>query len=169
MRKTFAIFLFSVFFCSQLGYFFMYALLRYEADEIMENCLFSSIKEKECDVINYSDDQQQIYWEEKDRTFVLNGNEYDVVKTRQIDGKTYLFCITETRECEMLSDMSSTYAVDHTNKTDSQLVLSLECILEPVNGKIDFNFRREKLYPANSSYVEMEKNIILPPPRPFSV
>jgi len=146
----------------------MYALIRDREDDALETNIFSSLNDKECTSIAYNDNFSRITWQSDDE-IVFNSQEYDVAKVKTVNGKTYLFCITENKENELLSDISFAYASDHTTDIDSQLIFSDECILNSESNPVIFFTRLNKKTVFDQSVSELSSDILLPPPRQFSV
>jgi hypothetical protein len=51
--------------------------------------------------------KKDIIWEEKGKEFSLDGDLYDVAKTKIINGKTFLYCINDKKEEQVLQDRSN--------------------------------------------------------------
>jgi hypothetical protein len=65
--------------------------------EAIKEKIVSQLKEEELQVISLTDNKQ-IFWEENGKEFLFNGEMYDVVKTRSVNGKMMLYCIDDKKE-----------------------------------------------------------------------
>lgn len=63
---------------------------------------------KEVYKICLNDNQQKIYWEDKEqKEFSLNGQIYDVVNSATVNGKTILYCYSDKEEQHLINDYNS--------------------------------------------------------------
>lgn len=143
----------------------MYTVVRSHEDKAMVSYLFGSLREKECKAINFHDNAYKICWQNEGTDFLLDGVEYDVVKTKLIDGRIYLLCITDTEEAERLSDMSLSYGVDHSRGVDYQLIFSDDCIVDEISNPIQIPTPDQQLARINNSLKDLTRDILLPPPQ----
>ena len=67
----------------------------------------------------------EIKWEEAGSEFYLNGKLYDIVKTKNITGRVFLFCLNDEKESKLFLD----YAKAIKSQTDNS------------NGKNKFNIK----------------------------
>ena len=58
-------------------------------------------------------DNDQIDWEEEGKEFYLNGNMYDVVKTKFIHGEKIFYVVNDERESEVLKKFENTIRIQH--------------------------------------------------------
>ena len=48
-----------------------------------------------------------IRWEEKGKEFSMNGELFDVVRTKTINGKTILYCLNDTKEQQIINEYNN--------------------------------------------------------------
>ena len=65
--------------------------------DVIKEKILSQLKEEELQVISLTDNKE-IFWEEKGEEFLYNGEMYDVVKTKTVNGKVMLYCINDKKE-----------------------------------------------------------------------
>ncbi len=73
----------------------------------MEQQLLAGIPDNYLTVFDAGTSNKDISWEEKGKEFTLDGNRYDVAKTRIINGKTFLYCINDKKEEQVLKERSN--------------------------------------------------------------
>ena len=130
----------------------------------MEKFLFSSLDDKDCELINYTDNARRIHWQKYGTDFLLDGEEYDVVKSKNINGKVYLYCITDTKEHELLSHISTANGTRHTDSATHEVSSLDEFTITEMATII--NRDDKKQYPAldNNFLAGRSFKIIEPPP-----
>ncbi len=116
MKKTLAALLLSVLFISQVGYYFIYVIHQHIIKEEIERELLVNIPESSLDVIIAEQYGNKIEWKEKNREFSLAGEMYDVAKIKVIKGKTYLYCINDKKEKQLLKDLAKAVNGNSNNK-----------------------------------------------------
>ena len=65
--------------------------------DVIKEKILNQLKEEELQVISLTDNKE-IYWEEKGEEFLFQGEMYDVVKTKTVNGKVMLYCINDKKE-----------------------------------------------------------------------
>lgn len=98
MKKFSLIILISVLAYSQVGYYFVLRHSQFVQKEVIKEKILSQLKDDELKIISLTDDHQQIFWEESGKEFLFNGEMYDVVKTKTVNGKVMLYCINDKKE-----------------------------------------------------------------------
>lgn len=83
----------------------------------MEKELLSRIPESSLEVIIAEHYGDKIVWEEKDKEFSIDGVMYDVAGIKKAGDKTYLYCINDKKEKELLDNLVK--AVRSTNDDNS--------------------------------------------------
>jgi len=111
---------------------------------------------------------EKIYWEKKDKEFILGGVMFDVVRIKKSNGKTFLYCINDKKEKQLLDNLANT--VDHNNGDNKQnkniiksLVSDLVCIGN--DEMITFFTDANQYAIINESLVTSTKEINIPPPK----
>lgn len=104
MRKTVAISLLLIIFINQLGYYLLHSLQQYQARQEIKHALRASIPESSLEIISATDDQLQ--WQEAGKEFYYRGQLYDVVNIKVLHGKTFYYCINDTKEKQLLENLA---------------------------------------------------------------
>ena len=92
-------------FVTQAGYYFIYVIQVAEAREEMKERLIANLPDSMLEDFVLEDHASSISWQEEGKEFYLNNELYDVARTKIINGKTHLFCMNDTRETGVLSDL----------------------------------------------------------------
>ena len=90
---------------SQSGYFFVYCCSRYQLKAEMKERMKRQLPDSLLDTISLADNQSSIRWEEEGREFSLHDQMYDVVRTTYRGGKTYLICLADEKEEQLVRQM----------------------------------------------------------------
>ena len=86
----------------------------------MEKELLSKIPESSLEMIVAEQYDDKIVWEEKNKEFSINGVMYDVASIKKADGKTYLYCINDKKEKELLDDLVKAVRAANDNNSNKQ-------------------------------------------------
>jgi hypothetical protein len=105
LKKLLAASFLTLLFTSQLGYYFIYSFQQHLIKERMEKELLSRIPESSLELIIAENYGNKIVWEEKNKEFSIDGVLYDVAKIKKTGGKTYLYCINDKKEKELLDNL----------------------------------------------------------------
>ena len=150
---------------SQVGYYFVYTIQQHIIKEEIERELLTQIPDSSLDVVVEEDHSGKLEWEEEGKEFSLNGDMYDVARIEIKDGKTYLYCINDKKEKEILNNLVK--AVNHDSKKERnnvKPVLTDMIIIATVEP--------EKTFSDSSPYgslsvspVSSFKEITIPPPK----
>ena len=62
---------------------------------------------QEVQIISFSDNKDNISWEDNSKEFVLNGEMYDLVKMVNENGKTLLYCLHDVKEKQVIEKYNS--------------------------------------------------------------
>ena len=92
---------------SQVGYVCISFIRQHLAKEAMEQQLLAAIPESSLQVFDAEANKHDIIWEEQGKEFLLHGKMYDVAKTKIINGKTYLYCLGDNKEDQVLRERSN--------------------------------------------------------------
>jgi len=106
LKKLSLILIIAVLACGQVGYYFIARHQQQEQKEAIREKIFGQLKEDELEMIPITADQN-IYWEENGKEFLLNGHMYDVVKTKAVNGKTVFLCINDRKEKALVDNYNS--------------------------------------------------------------
>jgi len=99
-------------FFNQIGYQALYLVQQLIVQEEQKELAFSMLPDSFLEKIR---DNDQIKWEEEGKEFYMNGNMYDVVKTRVIHGEKIFFVVNDKRESELLKKFSNIIRSQHEN------------------------------------------------------
>ncbi|HYC27338.1 MAG TPA: hypothetical protein VEB42_00965 [Chitinophagaceae bacterium] len=103
MKKLVAISLLLIVFFNQLGYYFIHSLQQYQARQEIKRTLLANLPESELEVI--SAPAEKLQWEEDGKEFYYHGQMYDVVSMKVLHGKTFYYCINDTKEKQLLDQL----------------------------------------------------------------
>ena len=81
-----------------MGYYFHSLGKREEAKSEFEQKLSSLISDTDCIRFQWNEISNKIHWEENGKEFWLNNKLYDVVKQKHVNGKSYLYCLADEKE-----------------------------------------------------------------------
>jgi len=87
--------------------------------------MLAHIPESSLEVIVAEQVADKIEWEEKNKEFSLNGILYDVARIEKKEGKTFLYCINDKKEKQLLDDLAKAVNKDHDNKQGTNNIKSL--------------------------------------------
>jgi len=167
LRKLSTIFLLSVILFSEAGYFIFYNFQRYQIKQQVKRELASSIETELLEVIELEKNAAQIEWEEEWKEFFFNDDMYDVKRIEKKDGKTFLYCINDEKENQLLKKMVDAAEKNQKEKKNNSykfqlpyFVASISFLPAPIvlSTKIKFTY-------FNESAVNLAAEIVLPPPR----
>lgn len=86
----------------------------------MEKELLAKIPESSLQVIIAEEHSTKIVWEEKNKEFSIDGVMYDVASIKKTDGKTYLYCINDKKEKELLDNLVKAVRSANDNNSNRQ-------------------------------------------------
>jgi hypothetical protein len=90
----------------------------------IKEIIVGQLKDKELEQISLSDNKHKIFWEEEGKEFSLNGEMFDVVKKKVVNGKTILLCINDKIEQALLDKYNS--ITKHNSSSDKKAKIGLE-------------------------------------------
>ena len=100
----------------------------------MERELLAHIPDSSLEVIVAEDVADKIEWEEKNKEFSLEGTLYDVARIEKKEGKTFLYCINDKKEKQLLDNIVKAVNKNHDNKQNrnniKSILLDLVCMSE---------------------------------------
>ena len=167
MKKTLAASLLAILFTSQVGYYFIYTIHQHIIKEQIEKQLLANIPDASLEIINAEQFADKIEWEEKGKEFSLDGVLYDVVRIKKSDGKTFLYCINDKQEKQLLENLAKAVNANHSNKQEKNniksLLLDLVCFIDDPEPGF---FSSPSSYSCfNVTLVSSFKEISIPPPK----
>lgn len=100
----------------------------------MERELLAHIPDSSLEVIIAEEIADKIEWEEENKEFSLEGTMYDVARIEKKDGKTFLYCINDKKEKQLLDNIVKAVNKNHDNKQGrnniKSILLDLVCMSE---------------------------------------
>jgi hypothetical protein len=105
LRKIVTILLLIVLFLSQVGYYFLYSLKRLDVQSERRDELKAGVPVNTLSTIILEENSAAIKWEEKGEEFYLDGILYDVASINKTPGKTYLYCLTDQNEQQLMKNV----------------------------------------------------------------
>ena len=167
MKKVVALLLLAILFTSQVGYYFIYTIHQHIIKEQIEKQLLANIPESSLEVIIAEQVADKIVWEEKNKEFSLDGILYDVASIEKKDGKTFLYCINDKKEKQLLDDLAKAVNKNNDNKQGrnniKSLLLDLVCMSEEAESK---TFSVPSTYSSfNVTLISSFEEINSPPPK----
>ena len=167
MKKVLASSLLAILFTSQVGYYFIYTIQQYIIKEQIEKELLANIPDSSLEVINAEQFADKIEWNENEKEFSLDGVLYDVVRIKSSEGKTFLYCINDKQEKQLLDNLAKAVNANHGNKQEKNniksLLLDLVCMNDEEESK---SFSVPSTYSIfNVTLVSSFEEISIPPPK----
>ena len=133
----------------------------------MEKELLAHIPESSLEVIIAEEVADKIVWEEKNKEFSLEGILYDVARIEKNAGKTFLYCINDKKEKQLLDNLVKAVNKNHDNKQGrnniKSILLDLVCMSEeeePVPFSVPLAYSS-----FNVTLVSSFEEIHSPPPK----
>ena len=167
MKKALAASLLAIVFTSQVGYYFIYTIHQHIIKEQIEKQLLANIPDASLEIINAEQFAEKIEWEEKGKEFSLDGILYDVVRIKKSDGKTFLYCINDKQEKQLLENLAKAVNANHSSKQEKNNIKSLLVDLVCMNDEEQSTF-----FSVPSAYsrfnvilVSSFEEINIPPPK----
>lgn len=74
----------------------------------MKAQLFANLPESSLESIVLENNEAHIIWKDDGKEFYLNGELYDLVKTKDLNGKTILYSINDGKEKQILNEFAKT-------------------------------------------------------------
>ena len=167
MKKALAASLLLILFTSQVGYYFIYTIHQHIIKEEVERELLAQIPESSLEVIIAEQVADKIEWTEKNKEFSLDGVLYDVARIEKKEGETFLYCINDKKEKQLLDDLAKAVNKNHDNKQGRNNIKSL--LLDLVCMSDEEEIRSFSVPSAYSSFnvtlVSSFEEINSPPPK----
>jgi uncharacterized C2H2 Zn-finger protein len=167
LKKALAALLLLILFTSQVGYYFIYAIHQHIIKEEVERELLAQIPESSLEVIIAEQVADKIEWTEKNKEFSLDGVLYDVARIEKKEGETFLYCINDKKEKQLLDDLAKAVNKNHDNKQGRNNIKSL--LLDLVCMSDEEEIRSFSVPSAYSSFnvtlVSSFEEINSPPPK----
>ena len=133
----------------------------------MEREVVTHIPESSLEVIIAEQVADKIVWEEKNKEFSLDGVLYDVARIEKKEGKTFLYCINDKKEKQLLDDLVKAVNKDHDNKQGRNNIKSLLLDLVCMSDEEDMrSFSIPSAYSSfNVTLISSFEEMNSPPPK----
>ena len=169
MKKLTAATFFVLIFLSHFGYYFFYAYEQHVIRKDVKEELLAGIPESTLEVFVAEQYGNNIEWEEKGKEFYLEGNLYDVAKIKEKNGKTFIYCLNDKKEKELLKDLAKTVHDNHGNgKSEKQTIknqLSVYVLYKVEYEPSPISFSTSQYHSYNTVFTSFRKEIAAPPPK----
>jgi hypothetical protein len=173
LKKKVAILFLLMLFVSQIGYYFIYLFQQHEIKEAVKEQLLKTIPDELLVAINADANKDIIEWEEEGREFSMNGDMYDVARTKTVNGATILYCMSDTKEDQLLDDLAKSVrsANDNTaNGKDTRHTVKFQLVdfVAPITEKITIISNRpalQKYAGYDVAILSSIKEVDIPPPK----
>ena len=157
---------------SQAGYYFFYSYQQERVKEEMKAQIRASRTDSDFEVFILEEKVKDIVWLEVDEEFCLDGILYDVAQIKKQNGKTYLYCINDKKEEQLVKDMAKAVRSGKDNATNGKdRKHSVKFQLIDYNISSIDNALYSALIPAREYFVADDaictsyKQVNSPPPR----
>jgi hypothetical protein len=147
LKKALAASLLAILFTSQVGYYFIYTIHQYIIKEEMEKEMLTRIPESSLEVIVAEELGDKILWQEDNKEFSIDGVLYDVARIKKSEGKTFLYCINDKQEKQLLDGLAKAVNANHGNKQEKNSIKSLLADLVCMNDE-----EQSTIFSVPSSY-----------------
>ena len=167
MKKALAATLLAILFTSQVGYYFIYTVHQFFLKKEIERELLAHIPESSLEVFVAEELGDKIVWEEENKEFSIEGILYDVARIKKTEGKTFLYCINDKSEKQLLDGLAKAVNANHGNKQEKNNIKSLLVDLVCMNNEEQSTFLSiPSIYSRfNVILVSSFEEINIPPPK----
>ena len=87
--------------------------------------MLTRIPESSLEVIVAEELGDKILWQEVNKEFSIDGALYDVARIKKSEGKTFLYCIKDKQEKQLLDNLAKAVNANHGNKQEKNSIKSL--------------------------------------------
>lgn len=130
--------------------------------------LATNLHESDMDIFVLQELSGKIEWEEEGKEFHLDGEMYDVVKTKEQDGHTILYCLKDKKEKQLLDQLVKLVKDNRKSSRSAKLIKAQVNTYEAPDTFIQLGLT----LPHNQHYCSLTtplhssvKEIQVPPPR----
>ena len=133
----------------------------------MEREMLTLIPESSLNVFVAEELGDKIVWEEANKEFSFEGTLYDVARIKKTDGKTFLYCINDKQEKQVLDNLAKAVNANHGTKQEKNsmksLLVDLVCMNDEEQSTI---FSVPSTYSLfNVTVISSFEEINIPPPK----
>ena len=101
----------------------------------MEKEMLTRIPESSLEVIVAEELGDKILWQEDNKEFSIDGVLYDVARIKKSEGKTFLYCLNDKQEKQLLDNLAKAVNANHGNKQEKNTIKSLLADLVCINDE----------------------------------
>lgn len=105
---------------SQAGNYFFYSYQQERVKKEMKAQIRASRTDSDFEIFILEEKAKDIVWLEVDEEFYLNGILYDIAQIKKQNGKTYLYCINDKKEEQLVKDMAKAARSGKDNATNGK-------------------------------------------------
>jgi hypothetical protein len=166
LKKVVALSLLTILFTSQVGYYFIYTIHQYIIKEEMEREMLKKIPESSLEVFIAGQYGDRIEWREKDKEFSIDGVLYDVARIKRSGGRTFLYCINDKKEKQLLDDLVKAVDKNQDNKRGKNIkpVFPDLVFIDPIGSQQIFSVSSPYNF-LNITLVSSYEEVNSPPPK----
>lgn len=167
MRIITSILLLSIILFSENGSFFYYSYQRYKIKQEVKKQLSSTIEQGLLELVDLEKNRDEIKWEDEGKEFSLNGFMYDVKRIEVKNGKTFLVCINDQKENELLKKIVNEIQKNQKDKKNNSYKFQLPDFVV-VNADAftpSAKLIQRKFSNFSESAINFSMEILIPPPR----
>jgi hypothetical protein len=158
-------------FISQAGYYFIYSIQQHYLKEQSEEKLMAGIPDELLTKVDVNADGNDIQWKDEGKEFYLHGQLYDVANTKNLNGKTLVYCFNDRDEWKLLQQFSKAVRSGDDQNADgknSKQTIKFQLTDLMVAAKKTLSFDREPAsdyFSFNDKIVAGATEVKSPPPR----
>ena len=133
----------------------------------MEREMLTLIPESSLEVFVEEELGDKIIWEEENKEFSIEGVLYDVARIKKTEGKTFLYCINDKKEKQLLDGLAKAVNANNSSKQEKNSMKSLLIDLACMNNEEEPTiFSVPSTYSCfNVTLVSSFEEINIPPPK----
>jgi hypothetical protein len=176
MKKALSILITILFLYNIAGYLIVFKSFQYGIKKEIKTRIKNKINDKDLVLIKYpshpnSQQKNALRWKEKNE-FLFNGNMYDVVRQYSLNDTIYYYCINDTREKELFSNLDLQVMQNMaSNKVANNLVKLFKLTIDQsylINySKVNLlqSFKESFSVYITPGYLPVQKEVETPPPK----
>lgn len=124
MKRAGSIFFLIILFHTQIGYYGQFLILRWQLRREARAAWLASLPDSRFEAISLEEVNTSGKWEEAGEEFSLRDQLYDVIRQRNVDGKTWLYCLDDERESRLIQQSNNITALNQDTPGKKDLRLS---------------------------------------------
>src|SRR5882757_5128062 len=123
MKRAGNIFFLIILFHTQMGYYGQFLIQRWQLRREARAAWIASLPDSGFEAISLEEVNTSGKWEEEGEEFSFRDQMYDVIRQRKIEGKTWLYCLDDERESQLVQQSNNITALnqDMPGKKDLRL------------------------------------------------